>query len=64
MPVPLLVIQYRKALTSSQVYKTTSVVRQLGKNDHTGLASVTMTTTVFRQFLREALFKLGKRIEI
>ncbi|KAH8880332.1 DNA mismatch repair protein msh-2 [Thozetella sp. PMI_491] len=46
------------------VYKTTSVVRQLGKNDHTGLPSVTMTTTVFRQFLREALFKLGKRLEI
>ncbi|KAK5661768.1 hypothetical protein OQA88_9869 [Cercophora sp. LCS_1] len=46
------------------VYKTTSVVRQLGKSDHTGLASVTMTMTVFRQFLREALFKLGKRIEI
>ncbi|KAK1753064.1 muts domain V-domain-containing protein [Echria macrotheca] len=46
------------------VYKTTSVVRQLGKNDHTGLASVTMTITVFRQFLREALFKLGKRVEI
>ncbi|KAK4462563.1 putative DNA mismatch repair protein msh-2 [Cladorrhinum samala] len=46
------------------VYKTTSVVRQLGKNDHTGLPSVTMTITVFRQFLREALYKLGKRIEI
>ena len=47
-----------------QVYKTTSVVRQLGRNDHTGLPSVTMTMTVFRQFLREALLKLGKRIEI
>ncbi|PTB77237.1 hypothetical protein M440DRAFT_1400143 [Trichoderma longibrachiatum ATCC 18648] len=46
------------------VYKTTSVVRQLGKNDHTGLPSVTISTTVFRQFLREALFKLGKRVEI
>jgi DNA mismatch repair protein MSH2 len=46
------------------VYKTTSVVRQLGRNDHTGLPSVTMTMTVFRQFLREALLKLGKRIEI
>ena len=46
------------------VYKTTSVVRQLGKSDHTGLPSVTMTVTVFRQFLREALLKLGKRIEI
>ncbi|PKS13001.1 hypothetical protein jhhlp_000342 [Lomentospora prolificans] len=46
------------------VYKSTSVVRHLGRNDHTGLASVTMTITVFRQFLREALFKLGKRVEI
>ncbi|KAK3486672.1 DNA mismatch repair protein msh-2 [Neurospora hispaniola] len=46
------------------VYKTTSVIRQLGRSDHTGLPSVTMTVTVFRQFLREALFKLGKRIEI
>ncbi|KAI8259442.1 MSH2 protein [Colletotrichum tropicale] len=46
------------------VYKTTSVVRTLGRDDKTGLASVTMTVTVFRQFLREALFKLGKRIEI
>lgn len=46
------------------VYKTTSVVRQLGRNDASGLPSVTMTVTVFRQFLREALFKLGKRIEI
>ncbi|ODA75993.1 hypothetical protein RJ55_08275 [Drechmeria coniospora] len=47
-----------------KVYKTTSVVRQLGRNDHTGLPSVTMTVTVFRQFLREALFKLGKRVEV
>ncbi|EMT68617.1 DNA mismatch repair protein msh-2 [Fusarium odoratissimum] len=46
------------------VYKTTSVVRQLGRNDHSGLPSVTMTMTVFRQFLREALLKLGKRVEI
>ena len=40
------------------------MVRQLGRNDHTGLPSVTMTITVFRQFLREALYKLGKRVEI
>ncbi|CAJ2509227.1 Uu.00g142530.m01.CDS01 [Anthostomella pinea] len=46
------------------VYKTTSVVRQLGQNDASGLASVTMTVTVFRQFLRQALLKLGKRLEI
>ncbi|PHH60353.1 hypothetical protein CDD81_1838 [Ophiocordyceps australis] len=46
------------------VYKTTSVIRQLGRNDDRGLASVTMTVTVFRQFLREALLKLGKCIHI
>lgn len=46
------------------MYKTTSVLRQLGKNDSTGLPSVTMTITVYRNFLREALFRLGKRIEI
>ncbi|KAI9654997.1 MAG: MutS-like protein [Trizodia sp. TS-e1964] len=46
------------------VYKTTSVLRQLGKNDHTGLPSVTMTITVYRNFLREVLFRLGKRVEI
>ena len=46
-----------------QVYKTTSVLRQLGKVE-SGLPSVTMTVTVFRSFLREALFRLGKRIEI
>ncbi|KFX99088.1 hypothetical protein V490_01957 [Pseudogymnoascus sp. VKM F-3557] len=46
------------------VYKTTSVLRQLGKSDHTGLPSVTMTVTVFRNFLREALFRLSKRIEV
>lgn len=47
-----------------QVYKTTSVLRQLGKNDSSGLPSVTMSITVFRNFLREALFRLGKRIEV
>ena len=46
-----------------QVYKTTSVLRQLGRAD-AGLPSVTMTVTVFRNFLREALFRLGRRIEI
>ncbi|TVY30918.1 DNA mismatch repair protein [Lachnellula hyalina] len=46
------------------VYKSTAVVRQLGKNDSTGLPSVTMTITVFRNFLREALFRLSKRVEI
>ena len=45
------------------VYKTTAVVRTLGKSEN-GLPSVTMTVTVFRNFLREALFRLGKRVEI
>ena len=45
------------------MYKTTSVVRQLGKAD-SGLPSVTMTVTVYRNLLREALFRLGKRVEI
>lgn len=39
-------------------------MRQLGRNDASGLPSVTMSITVFRQFLREALFKLGKRVQI
>lgn len=52
------------AFIARTVYKTTSVLRQLGKNDSTGLPSVTMSITVFRNFLREALFNLGKRIEI
>lgn len=46
------------------VYKTTSVLRQLGKPDATGLPSVTLSITVYRNFLREALFKLGKRVQI
>lgn len=36
----------------------------LGRNDSQALPSVTMTVTVFRNFLREALFRLSKRIEI
>ncbi|KAL9000839.1 MAG: hypothetical protein Q9169_000593 [Polycauliona sp. 2 TL-2023] len=51
------------AFIARTVYKTTSVLRQLGKAD-TGLPSVTMTITVFRNFLRDALFKLGRRVEI
>ncbi|KAI9754074.1 MAG: MutS-like protein [Chaenotheca gracillima] len=46
------------------VYKTTSVIRQLGRSDQSGLPSVTMTITVYRNFLREVLLRLGKRIEI
>lgn len=48
--------------THSQVYKTTAVIRRLGREP--GLESVTMTVTVFRNFLRDALFRLSKRIEI
>lgn len=43
-------------------YRTTSVLKTLGKNP--GLPSVTMTVTVYRTFLREAIFRLGKRVEI
>lgn len=50
-------------LIARSIYKTTAVIRHLGRGDNT-LPSVTMTITVFRNFLREALFKLGKRIEI
>jgi len=39
------------------------VIRNLGRSDNV-LPSVTMTITVFRNFLREALFRLGKRVEI
>lgn len=50
-------------LIARAVYKTTSVLRHLGKAD-AGLPSVTLTVTVFRSFLRDALFRLSKRIEI
>ncbi|KAF2722316.1 DNA mismatch repair protein [Polychaeton citri CBS 116435] len=43
-------------------YKTTSVLKMLGRNP--GLPSVTMTITAFRNFLREAIFRLGKRVEV
>lgn len=46
------------------VYKTTSVLRMLGRNDASGLPSVTLSVTVFRNFLRESLFRQSKRIEI
>lgn len=54
---------HRLANDCTQAYKSTSVVKQLGKADNS-LASVTMTPTVYRNFLREGLFKLGIRIEI
>ncbi|ORY10211.1 DNA mismatch repair protein MSH2 [Clohesyomyces aquaticus] len=47
---------------ASTVYRTTAVLRKLGREP--GLESVTMTVMVFRNFLRDALFKLSKRIEI
>ncbi|KAK0265335.1 MSH2 protein [Friedmanniomyces endolithicus] len=43
-------------------YKTTSVIKTLGKAP--GLPSVTMTWTAYKSFLREAIFRLGKRVEI
>ena len=46
----------------SQVYRSTSVIRQLGREP--GLDSVTLTITVYKNFLREALFRLGKRVEV
>ncbi|KAL2014058.1 hypothetical protein VTN00DRAFT_1583 [Thermoascus crustaceus] len=52
------------AFIARTVYKTTSVLRNLGRSDSGGLPSVTMSVTVFRNFLREALFRLSKRIEI
>ena len=45
-----------------QVYKTTAVIRKLGRDP--GLESVTMTLMVYRNLLRDALFRLSKRIEI
>ncbi|KAF1840339.1 DNA mismatch repair protein [Cucurbitaria berberidis CBS 394.84] len=47
---------------ANTVYRTTAVIRKLGREP--GLESVTMTTMVFRNFLREALFRLSKRVEI
>ncbi|KAF1816152.1 DNA mismatch repair protein MSH2 [Eremomyces bilateralis CBS 781.70] len=49
-------------LIARTVYRTTSVIRQLGREP--GLDSVTLSVTVFRNFLREALFRLGKRVEV
>ena len=40
------------AFIARTVYKTTSVLRQLGRDP--GLASVTLSITVFRNFIREA----------
>ena len=43
-------------------YKTTSVLKTLGRSP--GLPSITMTVTAYRSFLREAIFRLGKRVEV
>ncbi|TKA27058.1 DNA mismatch repair protein msh-2 [Salinomyces thailandicus] len=43
-------------------YKTTSVIKTLGRSP--GLPSVTMTWTAYKSFLREAIFRLGKRVEV
>ncbi|KAF8436443.1 muts domain V-domain-containing protein [Terfezia claveryi] len=45
------------------VYKTTSVIRQLGSGKNS-LASCTLSIAAFRNFLREVLVRQGKRIEI
>ncbi|KAF2659509.1 DNA mismatch repair protein [Lophiostoma macrostomum CBS 122681] len=47
---------------AATVYRTSAVIRKLGREP--GLESVTMTVMVFRNFIRDALFKLSKRIEI
>ncbi|KAA8897067.1 muts domain V-domain-containing protein [Sphaerosporella brunnea] len=48
---------------ATTVYKTTSILKQLGSSRN-ALESCTMSPTVFRGFLREVLFMQGKRIEI
>jgi DNA mismatch repair protein MSH2 len=48
---------------ATTVYKTTSVLKQLGSSRN-ALDSCTMSPTFFRSFLREVLFVQGKRIEI
>ncbi|KAF3121027.1 MutS-like protein, partial [Orbilia oligospora] len=48
---------------AQHVYKTNSVLKSLGGGKST-LQSCTLSVTVFRNFLREALFQQGKKIEI
>src|ERR1700753_4076795 len=45
------------------VYRSAAVLRQLGSS-RDGLESVTLSITVFKGFLRDALLKENKRIEI
>ncbi|KAF2012206.1 DNA mismatch repair protein [Aaosphaeria arxii CBS 175.79] len=47
---------------ATTVYRTNAVIRKLGREP--GLESVTMTVMVYRNFLRDALFRLSKRIEV
>ncbi|QIW95925.1 hypothetical protein AMS68_001443 [Peltaster fructicola] len=49
-------------LIAKTQYKTTSVLKTLGRSP--GLSSVTMTVTAFKSYLREAIFRQGRRIEI
>ncbi|KAF3911672.1 hypothetical protein AA313_de0202885 [Arthrobotrys entomopaga] len=48
---------------AQHVYKTNSVLKSLGGGKN-ALPSCTLSITVFRNFLREALFQQGKKIEI
>ncbi|KAI5817471.1 muts domain V-domain-containing protein [Pyronema omphalodes] len=48
---------------ATTVYKTTSVIRQLGSSRN-ALESCTLSIAAFRNFLREVLFVQGKRVEI
>ncbi|KAI5790687.1 muts domain V-domain-containing protein [Peziza echinospora] len=45
------------------VYKTTSVIRQLGSSKNP-LPSCTLSVAAFKTFLREVLFTQGKKVEI
>lgn len=45
------------------MYKTNSVLKTLGSSKNS-LQSCTLSVTVFRNFLREALFQQGKKIEV
>ncbi|ODQ67660.1 DNA mismatch repair protein msh-2 [Nadsonia fulvescens var. elongata DSM 6958] len=48
---------------ADHVYRTTSVIKYLG-NGSNAIPSVTMSTAVFRGFLKEALVDLGLKVDI
>lgn len=48
---------------ATTVYKTTNVIRQLG-SARNSLKSCTLSLASFRNFLREVLFRQGKKVEI